>query len=216
MGLNTNEKLFELFRNPLETYRLWDEYIGTSYIGTNINISSLSKVMNLDVASTPISFENTYKMFLQSLFHMTDNLYTVGFKEISDYMYNIGQAMLSMTKGFLDNPSMYLYPESYSKCIDEFVNVPFKIEFVNVEPLRSEVCKIQREGVSIVNGSIYGDTLNASNGPIKKTLDWRLYVAAEKNINFSDALYGDSELDMPGKTIKECLPGIKPWFFEEF
>lgn len=212
--LNHQDKLFNLFNDPINTFHEWDLLIGEKYIGTGIRIKSFSDSMCLDIPSTPIDYERTYNLLIRKLFDMVNHLQTLGFMEVANYMNNIVDAMYRMSSGFCRYPTTYLYPEFYSKHANDFVNVPFRIEFENVDPIKPDECCIKREGISIIDEYIYGDTLRAQNGKENNIIDWRNYVNAEKYILFSGALYGNSNINMPGRLVKEFLPGIKPWFFE--
>jgi len=85
---------------------------------------------------------------------------------------------------------------------------------VEVKPIYENECVKVRDGIDFVCNRVYGNSLNDSAfSALMPKLDWHLYVDASKYLDFSDALLGESKLDVPGDLIKEFLPRIETWFY---
>ena len=60
---------------------------------------------------------------------------------------------------------------------------------------------------------IYGNSFKDIDNANIPTLDWSLYVDAVDYLDFTDALFGKSTMNLRGSKVKNNLPGIKPWLF---
>lgn len=214
LELSKETKMQKLFNTPLETFKQWDYYIATAYAGKNMFSLSQASSFSLNANSTPIDLNDFYDKLLGNLAQMIQYIGSLGFSEIANYMYNIANSCFYMKKQFTENPSLYLLPYNYSKNLHDYVNVPFAIDFVGVKPIFKNECVKVRDGIDFVCNRVYGNSLNDSAfSALMPILDWHLYVNASKYIDFSDALLGESKLDVPGDLIKEFLPGIETWFY---
>lgn len=213
LALNIDTNLLELFQRPLQTFQKWDEYIGSAYAGTNINILSAGNTFGIGMSSNPVDFNQLYNKFMHSYMGMVQHLASIGLSKPANYIYNIANAAFYMTNLFKDNPSTFLYPEAYSNHLTEFVNVPFRIEFQSVAPITREECSSVRKGVAFKDKYIYGNSFKEIDNANIPTLDWSLYVDAVDYIDFTDALFGKATMNLRGSKVKNNLPGIKPWLF---
>lgn len=214
LNLNQESNIQDLFNHPLKTFNRWDNLIIAAYAGTNIKILSLDNTFNLDVDNTPLDFEGTYTKFLRSFIAMTENLDSIGYNKPANYIREIANTIYVMNTLFVNNQSLYLYPGDFSNNRINFVNVPYRIEFNGVAPIKVDECPSLRSDSAITDNYVYGNNLFSDSqwkGPA--TLDWKTYHEASKYINFTDALLGNTDLNMPGHIVKEFLPGIKTWFF---
>lgn len=215
LQLREESVILELFINPLETFHKWDILIGKAFANKNILITSQETFFTLKASTIPINYGKFYNKIICSLVSMVQHLISIGYNEPANYIYNIANSSYHMISLFLDNPSLYLYPEVYSRNIGKFVNVPYKIDFIGVDPIRLEECGSLRNGITIKDNSIWGNCFSSNQNNNMLTLNWELYYDAKKYIDFSNALLGESELNMPSRIIKKFLPGIKTWFFLE-
>lgn len=214
LELNRESNIQELFNNPLETFKKWDYYITTAYAGIGVYSLSQSSNFYLDSNSTPINLEGFYNKLLGTIDTMIQYLISLGLFKTAKYMYNIANSCFFMKNHFIDNPSAYLKPTSYSQNLHQFVNVPFCVEFDGIPPINEVECGRVRHDLGFVQNKVYGNSLNdISHNENVPRLDWRTYIDSKNYIDFSDALLGKSNIDVPGNLIKELLPGIKPWFF---
>lgn len=217
MGVDLNLRdegvIRELFNDPLKTFYKWDLLIENTFGNTNIKIQSQDSLFTLNGNATPINYEEFYGKLLSSFIPMVRHLVTNGYDAPANYIYNVAGASYYMTSLFQKNSCLYLYPEAYSRHLSKFINVPFRIDFVNVEPISLEECGRLREGVTIVDNSIWGNSLTELPNNDHPMLNWEYYFKSKQYIDFSNALLGDSDVNMPSRIVKENLPGIKTWFF---
>lgn len=214
LNLDQESNILELLNHPLETFNRWDNLINSIYAGTNLHVFSLDNAFHLDSDTTAIDFEETYTKFLRSFITMIEHLDSIGFVKPAKYIRNIATSIYTMKSSFFKNQSLYLHPTAYSNNRANFVNIPYRIEFDGVEPIRTDECSSLRSDATIIDNCVYGNNLlpdSQRKGPA--ILDWKTYYDASNYINFADALLGNTNLNMPGRLVKEFLPGVNTWFF---
>lgn len=214
LHFDSDEVLWSLIKDPLTTFAKWDELVNPLYEKSNESVKQFAKHYAIDAPKAFKSFENFYAKYVRQFSAMSGNLNKMGLFWPSFYIYNLNDSLINMATIFLQEPGRYLYPEEYSKNINMFPNVPYRFEFQDVPPIREEECAKARKGTSWIGDYIYGDSLVKDKvGFYDKKMDYRAFDICSEYINFSDALYGSANINMPGMLVKKFLPGVKTWFF---
>lgn len=212
LRMNEDNRMQSLFKEPLKTFHDWDNYIAKAYRGrTTVITEQTGGHFHIKSGTTPIDLKRFYKTIISDLYQKTTYLKASGCNSAASYIENITAAIKHMTYIFSVSPTSYLHPEEYLKHLDYFVNVPFRIEFKDVPPVTSRDCDIIREDILFFDNCIYGNNLNRRNGN-KAVIDCQLFKEAKMYIDLSDILFGCSDIILPGKFIKDNLPGAQPWF----
>ena len=208
--LNQEDYMIDLMRHPIDIFKKWDKLIAPLYKKSDQEVLEVLKSVDVDFSKNEISIEAFYEDHIHKFATMMKHLESLGLFWPSFYIYNITDALELMKTIFCKFPSLYLYPAAYSDNLDNFANVPFRIKFDGVDPIFEKECKLKREGIGFVENSVYGDSL--LNNKLRKVIDWKAYDAVSGYLDFTDALYGNSVINMPGNHIKKCLPGLKTWW----
>lgn len=205
----------DLFANPLDTYKKWDEFIALTYSKTNYHIiQETGGSYCINTASSPIELRSFYSKIMDSLNNMSNFLLGIGYSSPADYISNITSAIRIMSEYYINNASLYLYPELYIANLNRVVNIPFRIHFVGINPINEKDCPFLKNGIKICNDGIYGNSLLTEYGKYTPDiLDWEKYRNAKDYIDISNILFSKTNIDKPGHIIRERLPDIKPWFF---
>lgn len=215
LELNNTNVIKHLIVHPFETFEKWDNLVTPLYVKSNKEFQGKLYFSNIKFSQKRKSFKDFYDGYIRKYITMKNKLDSLGLFWPSFYVYNIADSLLYMSNLFCEEPGRYLYPEEFSKNLKNFSNVPYRFIFQNVDPIREEECPQKRKGIVFLNDSVYGDSLVSDNiGIFNKKMDYRAYEETKEYLHFSDALYGSSNINMPGTIIKNHLPGIKPWFFK--
>lgn len=214
LGLDRDEVMKDLFFNPFETFEKWDDLVDPLYSNSNEQMVKSLNYHKIEYHLKKLTFHELYTNSINKMNTIQNKLISLGLTWPSFYVYNIVNSLYYMSTIFCAEPGRYLYPEEYSKNVKRFANVPYRFEFNGVEPITEEECKTHRKGISFINDCVYGDSLITDEINLyTKKMDYRTYEASKEYIDFSDALYGSSNINMPGMLIKKFLPGINTWFY---
>lgn len=210
--LDQEENVIDLMRHPIETFKKWNKLIAPLYKKSDQKVLDTAKLFNLEIAKNELTFEAFYEDHFEKLAAMVKKLESLGLFFLSFYIYNIADALQIMMLAFCQYPSLYLYPEAYSDHLDLFANVPFRIKYDGIDPINEKDCKLKRKGIGFVGNCLYGDSL--INNKRRKVMDWRAYDSVSDYLNFTDALFWHSYINMPGALIRKYLPGLNTWFIQ--
>lgn len=206
--------LRDFYKNPFIAYQIWNNIIYPGFLKHNLCKERKESQSNIesDIKSSLFSF---YEEEIKGCYKMMNILYPIGFRGPSLFLYELADSLFRMSSLFLNDPQEYLLPLDYAKNLHKFVNIPFRFQYsANIKPIAKEECKNFREGIGINHKYVYGDSLiPESQGIPYIGMDWRVFELCSKYFDLSDALFGHPNINMPGALIKEFLPGIKPWFF---
>lgn len=215
LNIDKEAVLNELFLNPIKTFMRWNRYINTHHSKSLKKCPIILRALNIE-PPFPKTFNDFYDSHIKMFVGISHHLESLGLFGPAFYIYKYARTLDRVSKLFCKVPYGYLSPDSYCQNYRLFSNVPFRFEFENVNPIRKNEChnenRIRENGIAFMNDTIYGDGFNSYSQA--EIVDWLAYEAYSKVINFSDALFGHSKVNMPGALIKEFLPGIKPWFFK--
>lgn len=211
--LDKKSVLDELYDYPIRTFKKWNSYCVKSLHKENKHYPYYLRALNLE-KPLPSTFKEFYNLYISKIMGVVNHLESLGVEGPAFYIYKLAQALNRMKGVFCEMPALYLYPDAYAQHMDLFVNVPFRFEFDNIEPIRKEECtdpvRLRKGGIAFINNYVYGDGFYCTDRP--DIVDWIAYEAYSEIINYCDALYGVSNINMPGTIIKKHLQGIKPWF----
>lgn len=213
MALCYDGTLQTLFNNPIETFNSWDNTVRMAYLNcTPRIIIQNEQFYPLSTISEAIDFRKYYTDIVHKGKDLSLQLKSIGYHSVSNYIHGITGAMAYMADMMLNSAPMYLYPEMYVQNLKKFVNVPFRIRFVNGIAI-SESELTSDSNIIFDNDMIYGNSLNRhSDTDINCILKCKDYLESKKYIDFYNVLLGTSLIEKSGSLIREMLPGIKPWF----